>query len=71
MEDIILRYVDMPEDMHGMTVTDANNDYNIYINARIGFFAQEKAKQHELDHIRKNHLFSHNKTAVQCEKEIL
>lgn len=69
MGEIIIRYIDMPNTIKAYTATDANNDYNVYINSNLCFDAQEQAKQHELEHIKKSHLYS-SKTAKQCEAEV-
>lgn len=69
MGEIIIRYIPLPCTIQGYTATDANNDYNIYINSNIGYAAQEKAKAHELAHIKNGHLFSEQSAAV-CESEV-
>lgn len=69
MNDVIVRYKEMPLSVEAFTVTDENDDYNVYINSALGFSTQEKAKQHELSHIRQNHFYSNKPTAV-CEKEV-
>lgn len=69
MGEIILRYLDMPYSCKAFTATDENGDYNIYINAKLGIFEQEKAKQHELSHIQQNHFYS-DKSVIKCEIEV-
>ena len=69
MGEIIIRYIDLPLSVNAYTVTDSNNDYNVYINARLGIYEQVKAKKHELDHINKQHFYQ-NKKAYLCESEI-
>ena len=69
MNDVILRYKEMPLSVEAFTVTDENDDYNIYINSSLCYSTQEKAKQHELAHIQQNHFYS-NKTAAVCESEV-
>ena len=69
MNEIIIRYQDKPSGCKAVTATDENGDYNIYINSKLGIMEQEKAKQHELSHINKNHFYS-LKSAVSCETEV-
>ena len=69
MNDVILRYKEMPLSVEAFTVTDENDDYNIYINSSLCYSTQEKAKQHERSHIKQNHFYS-NKTAAVCESEV-
>lgn len=58
MTEIIIRYVDMPCTCKGYTVTDDNDDYNIYINNSIGIIEQKKTLKHEIQHIKKDHFYS-------------
>jgi len=52
MGDVFVRLVDLPSHSVGASVEeDCNGDYNIYINARYGYLGQQKALEHELDHI--------------------
>lgn len=47
----IIKIVDMPGWMEGRTVLDANDNYNIYINANLSEEARERALAHERRHI--------------------
>lgn len=58
MDAVIIRVIDLPHGVGGMTVKDSNDDYNIYLNARLSGDAQVVAFRHELDHIRKGDFFS-------------
>lgn len=69
MGDIILRYIPLPLSVPAYTATDSNDDYNVYINSLLSYSAQEKAKNHELEHIHRNH-FHTNKPVRQCEQEV-
>lgn len=69
MGEIIIRYVNMPLSVKAYTLTDSNDDYNIYINSKLGIAEQEKAKHHELSHINKNHFYL-NKSVIKCETEV-
>lgn len=56
--DFIVRYIDLPITVKGVTVMDCNGFYNIYINARLSFDAQKKAIAHEMEHIARGDFFS-------------
>ena len=58
MNEIIVRFVAMPVTVKGMTVTDDNNDYNIYINSNIAYNEQQTAFEHEMHHVEHNHLYN-------------
>ena len=58
MEAVIIRFVDLPPNVHGVTVVDPDGDYNVYINAKQGFNDNEKAKMHELKHIESNDFYN-------------
>ena len=49
--DYIVRYVDLPIPIKGVTIMDHDGFYNIYINSQLSFEEQEKAIRHELEHI--------------------
>lgn len=52
MEDIITRLVDdLPGSVRGMTIRDANGDYNIYLNAKLSYEELQTVYRHELAHI--------------------
>lgn len=72
MNDVFIRgLINLPTTVRGVTVKDENDDYNVYINKNLCPEKQKAAIQHELNHIKKDHLFSHSKTAMQCESEVL
>lgn len=54
MNDIFIRMIDMPGAFPGMTIEDADGDYNVYINAQLSQACRIKAYRHEMDHIRHN-----------------
>ena len=58
MDEVIVRYYDLPYSAKGVTVLDENGDYNIYINSRFNHEQQQKAKQHELRHIKYGDFYS-------------
>jgi hypothetical protein len=56
MEDIIVRVVDLEDEIGAVTVIDENGDYNIYLNGRRADLAREL--KHEMDHIQRNDFYS-------------
>jgi len=58
MEDIIVRLVELDPRIKGFIRPDSNGDYNIYINACLCLEAQQATLKHELEHIRRRHLYS-------------
>ena len=51
LHDIIIRIRDLPYFIHGVTITNPDGSYNVYLNAHDSYERQEQAKQHELEHI--------------------
>ena len=68
MEHEILRLAPLPARVNAVTVVDANGDFNIYVNENLSIEEQRRAYTHELEHIRRNHLFI-NKPVEECEAE--
>ena len=48
MGDVFVRLRDMPVKINGMTILDAEGNYNVYINSRLSCDDQRKAYQHEM-----------------------
>lgn len=69
MDAVIIRLIDLPETVRGFTVKDENDDYNIYINARLSEDGRAAAFRHEVDHIRRGHFYD-QKTVAEKEQEI-
>ena len=68
MEHEILRLAPLPARVNAVTVVDNNGDFNIYVNEALSFEEQRRAYRHELEHIRRSHLFV-NKPVKECEEE--
>lgn len=51
MNDIFVRMINLPSTVKGITVIDRNDDYNIYINAKLAPDQQKKVLEHEKRHI--------------------
>lgn len=64
--DIYVRLKDLPYTIRGLTVSDQEGNYNIYINTRLSYEMQQYTYTHELKHIIKNHLYS-NKSISDIE----
>lgn len=54
MDKIILRYIDLPCTVKGLTVQDEEGDYNVYINAKLSYETNQQTLQHEMQHIVNN-----------------
>lgn len=68
MGDVIVRLKDMPVKINGMTILDADGNYNVYINSRLSCDDQRKAYDHELEHIRRDDFY--NSLPIQEAEEI-
>ena len=66
---IIIRIIDLPVTVKGFTVKDENDDYNVYINARLSAAIQGEATRHELEHIVRGHFYSQMPVAEK-EQEV-
>ncbi len=64
MNDIFIRLVNLPSTVKGITVIDGNDDYNIYINAKLSPGQQEKVLEHEKRHIENNDFSSYEDIEV-------
>lgn len=63
MDAIIVRIIDLPVTVKGMTVLDEEGDYNIYLNARLSGDAQAVAFRHEIEHIRNGDFYREESVA--------
>lgn len=57
--DYIVRYIDLPITVKGVTVMDYDGFYNIYINSRLSYEEQKKTIAHEMEHIVRGDFFSY------------
>jgi len=69
VDAVIIRLIDLPPSVKGVTVKDAEGDYNIYINARLSEDGRAKAFRHEIDHIRRGHFYD-QKPVTEKEQEV-
>ena len=66
MEQIIVRYIDLPYETKGVVRRDNEGDYNVYINARLSWLMQSEVLWHELKHISESDL-DNDKTLEEVE----
>lgn len=68
MSEVFVRLRDMPVKINGMTILDADGNYNVYINSRLSCDDQRKAYEHELEHIHRDDFY--NSLSIQETEEI-
>ena len=68
MGDIFIRYVRLPASIRAYTLTDHNDDYNIYVNSALNSIQRERAIEHEIRHIKGDHFYRNSDVATD-EKE--
>jgi len=54
MNEIYVRFENLPFTVRGVTVEDENGDYNIYINKNLTKDQQKKVLKHEMTHIERD-----------------
>ena len=69
MNEILVREIPLPYAIAGMTATDENGDYNVYINSKLPREKKLEAFQHELSHIRDGH-FNDDRPVDEKEREV-
>ena len=69
MDAVIVRMIDLPYTIKGLTVLDEEGDYNIYLNARLSPDIQAEAFRHEVEHI-KNGDFYTDESVADKERRI-
>ena len=67
--DVYVRFVPLPMKVEGVTTSNPDGSCNIYINCMLSRRTQIEALRHEVNHVKKNHLFDDVKTLAQKEKE--
>ena len=65
----IVRIINLPLTIKGLTVPDADGNYNIYINYNLSYEAQIETLRHETEHIN-NDDFSSNDSVVTLENRV-
>lgn len=64
MIDVFIRLVSLPFGVEGVTVPNDDQTYNVYLNADICERKRQAALRHELQHIKKNHLYDNRSIRV-------
>ena len=64
MESIIVRGIELPPKIKGVTVIDVEGDYYVYINTLLSPEAQKRAQKHELTHIIKDHFYNYDPVII-------
>lgn len=67
--DIIYRLIHAPLCCRAFTMEDEDGIYNVYVNDDLDPDAQDRAIQHELEHIRRGHLES-DRPVADLEEEV-
>ncbi len=71
---MIIRKMDLPIGVDGITVLDENGDYNVYLNDRLSYDAQAEAFRHEVEHIKQGHFYKNEdikKIESQAERVVV
>lgn len=69
MEEVILRYINLPYSVRGYVQEDPNGDFNIYVNSRLSYEMQQATIKHELNHIEQDHFYNDIKEIETIEAE--
>lgn len=64
----VVRYMDMPGTVRGVTSFDSEGVANVYINTRLSYSQQVEALHHELEHVRRND--SYNDFSIEMVESI-
>lgn len=64
MEIIIIRGIELPSKIKGVTVVDCDGNYNIYINTLLSKDVQRTTQRHELKHIIKDHFYNSDPVVI-------
>ena len=54
---MIVRLIDLPLAVKGITIRDTEGDYNVYLNSSISEDERVKAFRHEVQHIKDGHFY--------------
>lgn len=58
MYDVFVRLLKLPNKVKGVTVTDSDGAYCVFVNSEISENEQKKALEHELKHIKLQHFYN-------------
>lgn len=65
---IFVRMVVLPETVPAVTIPNDDGTFDVYINANLPEFLQNRALQHELEHIRLDHFYNEDPVAKNEEE---
>lgn len=68
LNDIFIRLVSLPRGINGMTILDAEGNYNVYINQELPREPMIKAYKHEIQHIKDDDFY--NSKSVRDAEEL-
>lgn len=69
LEDIIVRYIDMPDSCNGFIMESPDGYGNVYLNKNKPEEVQKKTFIHEVRHKLYGHLKDYDKPVEVCEQE--
>ena len=69
MEDIIVRYIDMPDSCNGFIMESPDGYGNVYLNKNKSQAVQRETYLHETRHHQYGHLKDYGKPVEVCEQE--
>ena len=64
-----IHYVELPASVEGITVPNDDGTFDIYINVILPTEKQEAAARHELEHIRRDHMYDDVRPVTDLENE--
>lgn len=56
--DVFIRYLELPIHTEAVVLPNDDNTFDIYLNSRLCPRKQQEALEHELNHLRMDHLYS-------------
>ena len=69
MNEIIVRLIDLPVELNGFTALDEQDDYNVYLNARLSEEDMKQTFLHEMGHILYGHFYD-QRPVEEKEQEV-
>lgn len=58
MNNVLIREIELPATVEGVTVKDTEGNYNIYINSLLSPEKKQETLEHELRHIQCDHHYT-------------
>lgn len=58
MYDVFVRVLKLPNKVKGVTITDSDGAYCVFVNSEISSEEQKRALEHELRHIKLQHFYN-------------